>query len=543
MNAASPNPAELSHETAVTVLQLRYGPTLFEVDRSPALIGRIAPAQVVLAPTQVSRRHALLQCDADGHWRISDQHSSSGTVLNGQRLDALAWHSLQPGDRLHIADQVLDVVSVRCPVPNPAPSTPDDPLFQNVAGHEAGASLGRMHTYRVRPVLALGATDAVQALELVLDLSRALARAVSLDPVLTAVATAVTRLIGSAERIALLRLRDGQLLYAVRDRHVCSTERPPWLSQTVVNWVLSSGNVLISNNPLDDVRFDGAQSLVLGRARGLLVAPISDGEQVVGVLYVDTLASVTYPTASQRLADIISTIAEASQGALERLLQTSAHRDELSMRQNLQRFLAPQVVARLRSEGSGGRRLVARRVEASVLFADIAGFTDLSARLAPEEIADVLNIVFGVLVPVVFAHEGTLDKFIGDCLMAVFGAPDELPDHADRAVSTGLKLISTFDDCVARLTLPTPVRLRVAVHSGPLVAGEMGSELRREYTVIGTTVNIAARIEGIGEAGALTVSEETRSRLKQPWLSAETGVFPLKGIPQPVRLFRMARVP
>lgn len=541
MSAVGPDPAEATSQPAATLLELRHGTRPFELEQTPALIGRIPPAQVELPLTQVSRRHAWLRCDAEGHWQVSDLQSASGTLLNGRRLLPQQWYTLAPGDRLHIADQQVDVVSVRCSVRTPPPRAPDDPLFQNVVGRETGAALGRLHTYRVRPVLALGGTDASQALELVLELSRELARAQELAPVLKAVQHAVARLVGSAERLVLVSARADAMVHAALERGQVGEVRPEWMSQTVVDWVLASGSVLISNNPLEDARFDGAQSLVLGRARGLLVAPISDGERVVGVLYVDTAASISYPAASQRIADIVSAIAEATLGAVDRLLQTRAHRAELAMRQNLQRFLAPQVVARLRSEGQGGRRLAPRKVEASVLFADIAGFTDLAARLSPEDIADVLNLVFDALVPVVFAHEGTLDKFIGDCVMAVFGAPDPMPDHADRAVAAGLDLLATFERRIAPLQLPSPVKLRVAVHSGPLVAAEMGSEQRREYTVIGSTVNIAARIEGVGEAGALTVSAQTLDLLRRPWLAAEVGQFLLKGVPTPTRLFRLAR--
>lgn len=525
---------------AASVLVLEASGMRFRVETTPAIIGRQPGVSVELHPVQVSRRHAELVCDPFGQWTVSDQRSAAGSGLNGHRLLPLVAQPLAVGDTLLIADLRLKVLAIEQRLPPPAPASPQDVAFQTAAGQEAGAALGVMHTYRVRPVNALGGEDAAQALELVLNLSRELARATELETVLAAVAHAITQLLGTAERLALQYQREGQTLHAWRERSGIQLDRPKWLSQTVVDWVQAHGEVLISNSPLNDKRFDSSASLHMGRARGLVVAPISDGQKILGVLYVDTQASIVYPPASQKLADIIATIAVASQGAVERLLQTQAHRNELAMRQNLQRFLAPQVVARLRSEGQHGQRLATRRVNASVLFADIAGFTDLSARLSPEEISQVLSVVFNALVPVVFAHEGTLDKFIGDCVMAVFGAPDEMPDHAERAVRAGLQMIEAFNRSIGTLHLPNPIRLRVAVHSGALVAGEMGSEQRREYTVIGTTVNIAARIEGIGEAGALTISDATRMQLPAGFIASETGIFPLKGIPEPMRLFRMA---
>lgn len=525
--------------SAASVLDLRTEAAAFRIERTPALIGRLPEAAVSLSPVQVSRRHAELRCDSAGHWTVIDLGSSAGTSLNGQRLVSGQLYPLAVGDRLFIADLRLDVTAIQ-PL-----ARPEDASFQQSVGREAGArALGSMHTYRVRPLSELAGNEAAQGLEILLKLSRQLARALEIEQVLKAVATAVQRLLGSAERMVLLYQREGQPLYAWAEAKsgVAHLDRPTWLSQTVVNWVLNNGQVVISANPLADQRFDAAASLHLSGARGLAAAPISDGAQTLGLLYVDTQASITYPQVSQHLADLFGAIAEASQGAVERLLQTQAHRHELAMRTNLQRFLAPQVVNRLRQEGLKGERLATRSVHASVLFADIAGFTNLSAALSPEDIARVLNVVFDALVPVLFHHEGTLDKFIGDCVMAVFGAPDEMPDHAERAVRAGLGMIEAFNAATVTLNLPIPVKLRVAVHSGPLVAGEMGSEQRREYTVLGSTVNIAARIEGVGEAGALTVSDYTRSCVSEHGFEATpTGIFPLKGIAEPMALYRIRK--
>lgn len=532
-------PAVEPVRSAGTVLHLRAGPSAFVVEQTPALVGRLTEAAVQLAPVQVSRRHAELRCDVQGHWSIVDLGSAAGSGVNGQRAQAGQAAPLKVGDRIFIADVLIEVVAIQ------PRARPEDAAFQTAVGREAGASaLGSMHTYQVRPLGELASGDASRALEILLKLSRQLARALEIEQVLKAVATAVQKLLGGAERVALVYQRDGQPLYAWAEsktgRH--HLDRPGWLSQTVANWVMSHGQVVISGNPLADQRFDAAASLHLSGARGLAAAPISDGAQTLGLLYVDTQASITYPKITQQLADLFGAIAEASQGAVERLLQTQAHRHELAMRTNLQRFLAPQVVNRLRQEGLQGQRLATRSVHASVLFADIAGFTRLSAALSPEDIAKVLNVVFDALVPVLFAYEGTLDKFIGDCVMAVFGAPDELPDHAERAVRAGLKMIEAFNDVASALVLPIKVQLRVAVHSGPLVAGEMGSEQRREYTVLGSTVNIASRIEGVGEAGTLTVSDYTRSCVSAEEFEAiETGVFPLKGITEPMTLFRIRR--
>jgi class 3 adenylate cyclase len=185
--------------------------------------------------------------------------------------------------------------------------------------------------------------------------------------------------------------------------------------------------------------------------------------------------------------------------------------------------------------------LTGERRRASILFADIRGFTRLSARKSPEEVLNLLNEYFRQLIDVVFLYRGTLDKFIGDALMAVFNAPLEL-DHSElRAVAAGLAMQKAVTGLNAyrRQRGLEEVQIGIGISTGDVIAGNIGSEKRLEYTVIGAEVNLAERIEAHTRGGHVVVSGETY-RAVAPYVEAERlAPVRLRGFDEPVELYRI----
>ena len=178
--------------------------------------------------------------------------------------------------------------------------------------------------------------------------------------------------------------------------------------------------------------------------------------------------------------------------------------------------------------------------EVTVVFADAVGFTDRCERTEPREVAQLLNRYFSRMADMVFRHEGTLDKFIGDCLMAVFGAPFPLEDHEIRAVDSALDMRDALREL--NLELPESQRLdfRVGMHSGRVVAGDIGSAKRSDYTVLGATVNLAARLQGsVSEPGQIIISDATADALRDRFLLREVGEFQPKGISRAVKCYEV----
>ncbi|HEY5762925.1 MAG TPA: adenylate/guanylate cyclase domain-containing protein [Rhodocyclaceae bacterium] len=212
------------------------------------------------------------------------------------------------------------------------------------------------------------------------------------------------------------------------------------------------------------------------------------------------------------------------------------------------RFLDPRVVHTLTNEGEIAAAQAGRSQEITVLFSDIRGFTTLSETRSPEEIVRILNRYFDLQVEAIFASDGTLDKFIGDAIMAFWGAPLPRAEHAALAVEAALAMADKLIEFKAELgELGENFDIGIGVHSGPAVVGFLGSSQRLDYTAIGDTVNLASRIEGQTKGIArVLVSDATRiacEACSQTFEFIDHGEFTVKGRAQAVRLFEPRRKP
>ena len=211
----------------------------------------------------------------------------------------------------------------------------------------------------------------------------------------------------------------------------------------------------------------------------------------------------------------------------------------------LKRYLPPDLVDRIVS-GEISMDKPAEMRGVTVLFSDLCGFTSASEQLGPARMSDLLNQYLSAMNDVIFRHEGTIDKFIGDAVMVLFGAPVELSaeDQARRACACALDMQRTMinlQEVFAQAGIPG-LTMRIGIHQGDAVVGNFGSQQRSDYTAIGPTVNLASRIESACDPGAVFVSEAVREHLNAD-ASTDAGVHSLKGVDQPQRLFRLGPNP
>ena len=208
----------------------------------------------------------------------------------------------------------------------------------------------------------------------------------------------------------------------------------------------------------------------------------------------------------------------------------------------LSRYVSRQVAKKILDSPDGGSAMgVGRRTQAAVLISDIRGFTPMSEGMDPAELVKLLNLYFSRMVDVVFRHDGTLDKFVGDALIVVFNDPFEQTDAEKRAVACAAEMqteIAAFNREQAAAGKRT-LGVGVGVHCGPVVAGNVGSEFRMDYTVIGDTVNFASRLQGKAPAGAVYVSGAVKDKTAADFSYKSAGKMEFKGYKDPAEVFEL----
>jgi len=242
-----------------------------------------------------------------------------------------------------------------------------------------------------------------------------------------------------------------------------------------------------------------------------------------------------------RTRDELAVLAHTMNAAASDLAESEERiRREVAIRSDLGRYLpselVDQIVRRERDMALGGRRQTI-----TVMFADVVGFTPLTEQLAPEHVVTILNELFTILTGIVFRHGGTVDKFVGDCVMAMWNAPSPQPDHAQRAVEAAEDMLSWLETGNARWeqTYGVSIQLAIGIHTGEAIVGNVGSETRMEYTAIGDVVNVAARLETIARPQQILVTDAVRQAAGEGFDFVDADLHRLSGRAEPVHLWEV----
>ena len=302
------------------------------------------------------------------------------------------------------------------------------------------------------------------------------------------------------------------------------------VSRTIIDKVIHDKEAILTSNAMADSRFDGSKSVFLQKIRSAMYAPLWRKDTVIGVI---GLNSVRFDNQfTQDDLKLLEAIGSQSAMILEQASLNEQIREEEILRSRLERFLSPQVAEMI---ATGSQETIDNVMEpteltATIVFTDIIAFTRLAEKIPPRETNMILNQYFSMVTDIIFRHDGTLDKYIGDGLMAVFGAPMERQDDAERAILAAKEMREKLAAMMAKKEGHTrKFDIRIGINTGRVVAGNIGSPRRMDYTVIGDPVNIASRLESIAEPNQILIGEETYETIKDRFEIRKIGPQKVKG--------------
>jgi adenylate cyclase len=300
-------------------------------------------------------------------------------------------------------------------------------------------------------------------------------------------------------------------------------------SRTIVNKVIQDKVALLTSNAMTDSRLDHGKSLILQQIRSAMCVPLWKKDRIIGVIQLDSVRMDNQ--FNQDDLELLQTIGSQMAMIIEQASLNEQIREEERMRNRLERFHSPQVIEMILRSGQETKDNIMepKDLTATMLFTDIIGFTRLSEQMPPREINMILNQFFSRMTDIIFEYDGTLDKYIGDALMAVFGAPMEKEDDAERAILAALEMRRELAVMMEKAGAEKQINVRIGINTGRVVAGNIGSPKRMDYTVIGDPVNIASRLESIAQPNQILIGEETYRHVKGRFKINEVGAHKVKG--------------
>ncbi|WP_353929332.1 adenylate/guanylate cyclase domain-containing protein [Okeanomitos corallinicola TIOX110] len=520
--------------------------TEISVTQDVFIIGRLPECDLFLPFSGISRRHARIIRTSSEMWTIEDMGSKNGTQVN--QTTVTCAQELYDGDVILLGNVTL-IVDFTTDLENAHSKY----LRNSETNSHAVTILRNVQELQQQWIDASNINGknnkekTIARLKDLVEIAKNLCAAASIEEIFSQVQQVVFRYIDGIERLALLIDVDesGNLqLINSAIKNASGQDKLPtdgnWISRSICQKVFTEKIAIQSADTLSDERFSSEQSILFKGIVSAMAVPLWDENKVVGVLYGDAnLYSSYWDNNEEDELSFFSTLANLVASSVQRWLLVDRLKNQEVIRKRLERYHSPAVVQQLIAvTGISDGRLPPIEREISILFADLVGFTALSERLKPTEIAELLNNLFEEMLEEVFTYGGTLDKYIGDCIMAFFGAPEPQPGHADRALASAKGMLSRLQSLNARNCWDEPLQLRIAINSGKAIVGDVGSSQRLDYTALGPTINLAARMEQICPIGECVISEATHNILLDKSHIQEMGDYRFKGIDRVIKIYR-----
>ncbi|HEX8129508.1 MAG TPA: adenylate/guanylate cyclase domain-containing protein [Pyrinomonadaceae bacterium] len=485
-------------------------------------IGRSPENSVPLNDPRASRQHAHIVVRGGAYFVINGvvngsvlKRSANGILVNGQQRDEC---QLAHGDRIKVGGSIIRFL-LEEPAAPPAPLKYEDAALGKTQIAMPAHALPHEGTH----AFAKG-QNAPSELEVLRRKADILAMLYELNKTfnsvfnLTAIfdkATDIILRVTPADRVVALLGNESPITNGFESLSPIGIKarreifnpgaKPISVSRTILTKALDERVALLSQDAAADAQFAGANSVIAQGVRSTICAPLLTESGVHGAIYADRLDPAAVFTRDD--LEFLTAIASQTAVAVE---SARAHerlaREEVA-RANYSRFM-PEYVVRQMLEHPESFKLGGTNQLITVLFADVRGFTRISEHAPPERIVQILNRYFSSMTDIIFAHGGTLDKYIGDGLMALFGAPAATPQDASNALAAAVAMQRQVEVLNQELRAADlhEITVGIGLHTGEATVGYIGSERRSEYTAIGDTVNLAARLESNAQGGQILSS-------------------------------------
>ena len=517
---------------------------IFEISSPTVNVGRAESNDLVLNHPSVSRHHARVTVLPGDTTLINDLGSLNGTFVNGQQVHE---QRLSDQDKIYIgmyelkydlaASVALHVEVGSQPAEDVGPLvTPENLTTALRAQAEPGAPPAEAVHDRLRNL-----EKENKLLKLLLGVGKTLSSVLTKEEVMQRVMELVFQM-ENVER-GFVMLSDGKkgfkpavLLY--KDEMLKREARSVVLSKTLIERVTTERLPLLIHDVAGDERFSASESLRMSGIRSAMCAPLIYKDRVFGLFYVDCLTK-PYAFSKEELG-IFSVV--AAEAAIS--FDNAQSHEELALRvverKALERFLSSAIVEKILASPDQ-IHLGGENQEATILFADIRSFTRMAEKMEPQKVVELLNEYFTEMTDLIFENGGTLDKYLGDGIMALFGAPIARPDDALRSAKTAVEMqramVRLNEDWQARGQ--PAMQAGIGINTGAVTAGNIGSTKRMDYTVIGDAVNLASRLCAKAAGGQILVSESSYRLLAGEMPAHKLDPMLVKGKAAPVEVYEI----
>ncbi len=497
--------------------------------QSLCTIGRAPDNTVVLNDPRASRYHAHVKFEGGVYFivdgRVDGGRSANHVFVGGEQFHE---HQFKDGDRVTIGASQLRFEHAEELQPEQDVRYDDKPLGHTQllvsATDVIRAALANSRTSGPKAATA-AAQDQNAELEALrgkakilahlYEMSKTLGSVFTLDAIFDKACEVIFDATPADRVVALLKdesaAGDGDdnlkvVAMRVRDEKKAAQGRQQSVGRTITRKVMRERQALLSQDAAADTEFAGVHSIVSQGVHSTICAPLAAESRVHGALYADRLDAFTSFTRDD--LELVSAVAAQTAVAVENARAHERLAREQVARANYSRFMPEYVVQQI-LENPDSFKLGGVNQTITVLFADIRGFTRLSEKAQPEKVVQLLNHYFTAMSDIIFAYGGTLDKYLGDGLMALFGAPTATPEDACNAVSASVAMQRQMGSINEELRNEglSEISIGIGLHTGEATVGYIGSERRSEYTAIGDTVNLAARLESNAQPNQILLSE------------------------------------